>query len=1053
MKHIFPCGVPLILLLSLIVISHTSARFLHTKPGEEMVQHDESKNTNEGSPVDIETINSFDVGMDQNKPANELRKVCDFTGDGEFRVRDIRTTLDNLFFPSSVVATRWVKHVPIKVNIFAWRARLDRLPTRGNLISRGVLLDSSYCPNCDLATEDSHHLFLRCDLAKIKLKAILEGVFFTSWWHLWLFRNRLLFDTSPPKRSVLFEDIVSSSFYGVLIDMNRKWRMSLPRNVDFREALDERGIASSPNISGSSSVTCPRVLRACVDKGFANYIYLSKTFFLGKLVVYGENFEPKSIPRLVAPISWIFGYFDETFCQKFFLLLGPKGPICFSFPRNSDHPGMVLTNTPFNGSNFLGWSRTVKMALVAAYFNKLKKCWDELHNLNGVPVCSCGKMKECTCNLVDKFLEIEGRSRLVRFLMKLDNDYESIRNQILPMDPLPNVNKAYYIVQQVEKKKQMTNHMADLVAFFANMNQNKFVKRDTRGEQSNLGLDQKLVVVVCQKAMKMMNGKSYASTSGATPGYGVAHGFMHHADLSTKEAVAIGKGSRYLYTCTYFDPSASPSTQNSVVNSINVFDFLNNPIVSNSVHHNVVDLHTLHAKLGHLFMSKMIHGPYKIPTLNGAHYFYTIVDDKSRATRTYLVYTKDQVLTILSSFLKYAETHFKANTKFLRSDNGTEVVNSRVLDLLRVPPGQKGYKLYNLSTHEVIHNRDVVFQESVFPFKEPVTTFVLLTVKPVCYLDLSTDEEVDVPEAPTTNHLLDLTTEPIHTHKDNVEPLPNTNQPYNSPQNIPTRISAKSTIAPKWIKDLERLKARLVAKGFNQEEGLDYKHTFSLVAKLATVRVIIALAIEKGWPLHQLDVNNSFLHGNIDEELYMLPPEGYTMAKPACKPNPSPLPTSLHLSFDKGTPLTDAEVYRRQFVSTPKDTHMQAALYLLKYLKGTIFKGLYYPVQSLLKLTGFSYADWANCLMTRRSLTGYCIFLGHSLVSWKTKKQPTVSRSSTETEYKSMATTTYKLLWLEHVDIDCHFTREKVQDGFLQTAHILSYLQLADILTKALNQV
>nr|GEU82883.1 ribonuclease H-like domain-containing protein [Tanacetum cinerariifolium] len=93
------------------------------------------------------------------------RWVCDLTGDGEFRVRDIRTTLDNLFLPSSVVATRWVKHVPIKVNIFAWRARLDRLPTHGNLISRGVLLDSSYSPNCDLATEDSHHLFLRsfCD--------------------------------------------------------------------------------------------------------------------------------------------------------------------------------------------------------------------------------------------------------------------------------------------------------------------------------------------------------------------------------------------------------------------------------------------------------------------------------------------------------------------------------------------------------------------------------------------------------------------------------------------------------------------------------------------------------------------------------------------------------------------------------------------------------------------------------------------------------------------------------------------------------------------------
>ncbi|GKG00737.1 uncharacterized mitochondrial protein-like protein, partial [Tanacetum coccineum] len=91
---------------------------------------------------------------------------------------------------------------------------------------------------------------------------------------------------------------------------------------------------------------------------------------------------------------------------------------------------------------------------------------------------------------------------------------------------------------------------------------------------------------------------------------------------------------------------------------------------------------------------------------------------------------------------------------------------------------------------------------------------------------------------------------------------------------------------------------------------------------------------------------------------------------------------------------------------------MQAALHLLRYLKGTILKGLFYPVQPHLQMTGFSDADWASCLMTRRSLTGYCIFLGYSLVSWKTKKQPTVSRSSTEAEYRNMAATTCELLLL-----------------------------------------
>nr|GEV77930.1 RNA-directed DNA polymerase, eukaryota [Tanacetum cinerariifolium] len=158
---------------------------------------------------------------------------------------EIRSTLDDLFLPSSGDATRWVKYVSIMVNVFAWRARIDRLPTRGNLVTRGVTLDSSLCPVCSLKLEDSQHLFFRCDLAKyisqricrwwnlqwvdvssfvdwyswfasirmsVKLKTMLEGVFYTSWWHIWSFRNSLIFDVSPPRRSMIFDDIVSSSF-------------------------------------------------------------------------------------------------------------------------------------------------------------------------------------------------------------------------------------------------------------------------------------------------------------------------------------------------------------------------------------------------------------------------------------------------------------------------------------------------------------------------------------------------------------------------------------------------------------------------------------------------------------------------------------------------------------------------------------------------------------------------------------------------------------------------------------------------------------------------
>ncbi|GKE63485.1 RNA-directed DNA polymerase, eukaryota [Tanacetum coccineum] len=100
------------------------------------------------------------------------RWFCDLNGEGEFRVKEIRSTLDDLLLPSAGEATRWVKFIPIKINVFAWRARLDRLPTRCNLINRGVIMDSSLCPLCGLVPEDSHHIFFQCDLAKIILRRI-----------------------------------------------------------------------------------------------------------------------------------------------------------------------------------------------------------------------------------------------------------------------------------------------------------------------------------------------------------------------------------------------------------------------------------------------------------------------------------------------------------------------------------------------------------------------------------------------------------------------------------------------------------------------------------------------------------------------------------------------------------------------------------------------------------------------------------------------------------------------------------------------------------------
>ena len=179
-----------------------------------------------------------------------------------------------------------------------------------------------------------------------------------------------------------------------------------------------------------------------------------------------------------------------------------------------------------------------------------------------------------------------------------------------------------------------------------------------------------------------------------------------------------------------------------------------------------------------------------------------------------------------------------------------------------------------------------------------------------------------------------------------------------------------------------------------------------------------------------------------------------------------------------------------QFMQSSKKSHMEAATRVIRYLKGSVGQGIWLHSEPTNIITCWCDSDWAACPNTRRSITGYVIKFGESLVSWKSKKQQTVSRSSAEAEYRSMASAVSEITWLlglfkelgvnvqlpitifsdsksaiqlaanpvlhertKHIEIDCHFIRDKIKSGEVDTAYVHTHQQLADIMTKGLSQV
>lgn len=175
-------------------------------------------------------------------------------------------------------------------------------------------------------------------------------------------------------------------------------------------------------------------------------------------------------------------------------------------------------------------------------------------------------------------------------------------------------------------------------------------------------------------------------------------------------------------------------------------------------------------------------------------------------------------------------------------------------------------------------------------------------------------------------------------------------------------------------------------------------------------------------------------------------------------------------------------------MQNPKDVHFHVVYRILQYLKGSPGKGILFRKGTSMDLEAYMDVEYAGSIIDRRSTSGYCTFLGGDLVTWRSKKQPVVTRSSAEAEFHSMAQGICELLWLKiiledlkikwktlmklfcdnkyainiahnpvqhdrskHVEVDRHFIKEKLESGLICTPYISTKGQLADVLTKGLT--
>nr|GMC80266.1 Retrovirus-related Pol polyprotein from transposon RE2 [Ipomoea batatas] len=789
---------------------------------------------------------------------------------------------------------------------------------------------------------------------------------------------------------------------------------------------------------------------------------------------------------------------------------------------------------------------------VSTYYTKLKSLWDEMNCTTPLPMCNC---QGCKCNLSKKYAELREKEQLYDFLMGLDEEFNTVKSQILSTRPIPSLGVAYHMVSEDEQQRLISStakHGTEMTTFHV---QSRRVEK-SRGEP----IDNK-------------NKQKDRPTCGHCGKFGHKEeqcfeiiGYPGTRPIGIKERVkeTITTDKTWVRKLRMLVGKSGESSANPTVNMAGKLEHHETWVIDSGAIDHIVNNPTLLSKIEEGLTLEEVdwngNQSFDLNHTSATHSQPGIIDDEYPTNfETCTTIQKEDItqIDVPSSPIVIEATHDQQPTASA-SPSSLETTSSTPT-AVDIPAPRRSQRECRQPAHLADFRVDLPqsFDKSS---KSPTSNMVYPLSSFVAYDKFSNshrifltaitnhDEPKHFSQAVRHSYWREAMQTEIHALEQNgtweIVPLP----------------PGKKAIASKWVYkikfkpngEVERYKARLVAKGLSQVEGVDFHETFAPVAKLVNVRCLLAVAVKKDWDIQQLDVNNAFLHGDLHEDVYMHVPQGF--AKPrdmrvfgndkekiqslkaflddkfgikdlgsikfflgievdrtphglvlsqrkyaldilaesgleGCRPSAFPIEQNHKLRADCDGALVDASRYRRlvgrllyltvtrpdityavnilsQFVSTPRQQHMDAAYRLLRYLKNAPGQGILLSNSTELDLLAYCDADWGGCLTTRRLCTGYYITLGDSPISWRTKRQFVVSRSSAEAEYRVMAVTVSEILWLrwllrdlcapqsrpttlfcdnqaaiqittnpvfhertKHVEMDCYFVRERVQSS------------------------